>query len=668
MCVLNLAAQSSFPHWLTSEERALYSIFDRDFEPTDPPVGPVRAIAEFEPMEGVIVNYTHRAIPYELVREIAEDLIVVTIVASQTEKNQAISNYQANSVDMDNCRWLIAPTDSQWTRDYSPWFIFDGNNEPGIVNFNYNRPRPNDNDIPVAFGEFDTISVYGMDVEQTGGNFMCDGLGVGVSTDLVYEENTNYTAEQIAEIHDNYLGLHTYHLRPDPLDDYIKHIDCWGKFLNVDKVLIGQVPESDYRYEEYEAAAEFFENQTSSWGTPYKVYRVFTPGGYNHTNPYTNSLIINNKVIIPIAGDTHDAAALAVYEEAMPGYEVIGMMEDPYNGWLNTDALHCRTHEIPDFEMLYIHHMPIAVEPEANENVSVSATVFPYSESSVISDSVRVFYRVEGDSDYTAVVMTAGTDYNYTAEIPGYADDTTIEYYIRGVDVAGKSANHPYIGAPDPHKFTFGAGASDTTPPVITHTQLTGINNEELPVTVTAEVTDESVINSVYMEYKFDANDADTLHFTDQGSDVWSGDFTSFVENADTLYYRIYAIDVASNTAISPNENWFAINVTTTDNEDIAHAEQNLLLGNYPNPFNTSSRGTTEIKFFLTADSNVDLDIFNVKGQKIRNLTNARLREGNHSITWDGLNTEGNKAATGVYLIKLSTDKTIHSSKMMLLK
>lgn len=75
----------------------------------------------------------------------------------------------------------------------------------------------------------------------------------------------------------NYLGIDTYHVVPDPLGDYIKHIDCWGKFLDVDKVLIGQVPSSDPRYADYEAAADYFANQTSSYGTPFQVFRVYSP-------------------------------------------------------------------------------------------------------------------------------------------------------------------------------------------------------------------------------------------------------------------------------------------------------------------------------------------------------------------------------------------------------
>jgi len=74
----------------------------------------------------------------------------------------------------------------------------------------------------------------------------------------------------------------------------LKHIDCWGKYLSPGKILIGQVPETDSRYQDFEDVANFFATQTSSYGIPYEVYRIYTPGNYPDT-PYTNSLILNNK-------------------------------------------------------------------------------------------------------------------------------------------------------------------------------------------------------------------------------------------------------------------------------------------------------------------------------------------------------------------------------------
>jgi len=248
-----------------------------------------------------------------------------------------------------------------------------------------------------------------------------------------------------------YLGLSKYHVVDDPLNEYIEHIDCWGKFLEVDKVLIGQVPSNDPRYGEFENVAAYFEGQTSGWGKPYEVYRVFTPGTAPGT-PYTNSLIVNGKVFVPQTGSPWDDEAIAVYEEAMPGYEIIGTFAEEAPEWQNTDAIHCRAKGIADRDMLWIRHMPLWGLKPQQESYPVQATVVPMSGASLSPAAVKVYYKINNGS-FTPIVMTTQDDTLYTASIPGANENDVIYYYITATDQAGNTASHPYIGSADPHQF-----------------------------------------------------------------------------------------------------------------------------------------------------------------------------------------------------------------------
>ena len=89
---------------------------------------------------------------------------------------------------MSNIDFIYGDTDSIWVRDYGPWFIFEGTTQ-AIVDTEYNRPRPNDDLIPQVIGADWGLNVYGMTPETTGGNHMSDGLGMSMSTELVYNEN-----------------------------------------------------------------------------------------------------------------------------------------------------------------------------------------------------------------------------------------------------------------------------------------------------------------------------------------------------------------------------------------------------------------------------------------------------------------------------------------------
>ena len=86
---------------------------------------------------------------------------------------------------------------------------------------------------------------------------------------------------------------------------------------------------------------------------------------------YTNSLILNDKVFVPIMNSSWDDAALAVYQEALPDYEILGFT----GSWESTDALHCRIKGIPDLNMLQIFHNPINNQDSPQDGYLVSAII-----------------------------------------------------------------------------------------------------------------------------------------------------------------------------------------------------------------------------------------------------------------------------------------------------
>ena len=232
------------PHWMRwhylSEEEMYDTSRGMNFVETDPPTGEPRFVAEFEPMQGVMIRYP-LGIPTSLVAQLANNCRVYCIV-STSQQSQAQNSFQSAGVDMSNVTFVNAPTDSYWVRDYGPWYIFE-DREPAIVDNIYNRPRPNDDNISGVFANFWQIPMYGMNLQHTGGNMMEDGRGHGVSDDLVLNENGNNETNVRNKMRD-YLGIDPYHITIDPQGDYIAHVDCWGKYLAPDKILIAQLPQS----------------------------------------------------------------------------------------------------------------------------------------------------------------------------------------------------------------------------------------------------------------------------------------------------------------------------------------------------------------------------------------------------------------------------------------
>ncbi len=88
------------------------------------------------------------------------------------------------------------------------------------------------------------------------------------------------------------------------------------------------------------------------------------------------------------------------------------------------------------------------------------------------------------------------------------------------------------------------------------------------------------------------------------------------------------------------------------------------IAGNYPNPFNP----TTTIQFTLEKAGAVNLDIYNVSGQKIRTLTTSNYAPGSHELVWNGHDDNGIAVSSGVYICRLKMNGMTQAHPMLLAK
>jgi hypothetical protein len=121
-------------------------------------------------------------------------------------------------------------------------------------------------------------------------------------------------------------------------------------------------------------------------------------------------------------------------------------------------------------------------------------------------------------------------------------------------------------------------------------------------------------------------------------------------------YHASISIDGNSwNELVSGNELW-----TSTD--EIVTFIPELI--NYPNPFNPD----TNIRFNIASETDVELSIYNIKGQKVRTLYKQKLESGNYEYTWKGRDNSNKVVASGIYFIQLKTNNSKRTRKMLLLK
>lgn len=404
-----------------------------------PPVGPIRNCAEWEPTSGVMIRYP-LGLPYSLLRDM-DDQVKLHVVVSSGYQSSAQSNLAANGVDMDQVEFLVRDNDSIWTRDYGPWFIFSGDGELGIVDHTYNRPyRPNDNLIPVYFGLQQRIPVFSHSMYHTGGNYMTDGSHIGSSTMLVYNEAASANGMTHAEVDalmEEYYGLDNYSVLDYIESGGIHHIDTWAKFLDEETVLVKDVWPTHHTYAALNQRATLLASLTASTGRPYRVHRVFCYN-YGGSQPasYTNSLILNNHIYVPFFGNSsYDQAALEIYREAAPGYEVSGYY---YGGFISDDALHCRAKGMMDEGMLRVGHVPVREDMQGP--VTIEAQVVAHSGQD-ITEAV-VHYRHD-DGDWVVLPLDQVQTAAFRGEIPAPAQSGLCQYYISVTDASGRTEGMP---------------------------------------------------------------------------------------------------------------------------------------------------------------------------------------------------------------------------------
>jgi hypothetical protein len=170
--------------------------------------------------------------------------------------------------------------------------------------------------------------------------------------------------------------------------------------------------------------------------------------------------------------------ALQVYQEAMPGYQIVGVMNNDWSiGWENTDALHCRTRGIMDFNMLFVDHREVLHgEQEWQPQYPVVSKFIAYSGQDLKQDSLLVYYSIDGGTYQTAHMTATGNPDEYVGYITGYQGGSEIDYYVFGADESGHRYTQPVFAGLDPHHFTVGphapSGELEITPDTLWFTQM----------------------------------------------------------------------------------------------------------------------------------------------------------------------------------------------------
>lgn len=420
-------------------ERALDARVQADPPSTPPPLGPVHCMAEYEPMQGIIVAWEGTTAQNSILAQMAKEFtsadgdadvyVVVDTTSEQTTANATLVNA---GVNMARVKYVVRTTDTIWCRDYGPRYILQGGCR-AIVKHTYNRNRPSDNALSFGFSELFGQQLYEIPLVHGGGNYHLDALNRSWATRLIANENPTKSEAQIVQLWRDYQNLNTTLTDPFPTSiDSTQHIDMWMQIIGDSKVVISDWPQN---------AGSVQDNICDSTAASmqllgYEVVRMpaFTSGGTHYT--YTNVVMCNGVVIVPsFTTGSYNAQALATWQAALPGKRVVQ---------LNCQALvtsagvvHCVVMHVPRYTNGAVP-TGYCASPNGGETLTPgqSVKVKWAADDDIKATSVDLLLSLDGGVNYDRVLANARPavgDFDWT--VPDvYSTNAKIRVVVHDAD------------------------------------------------------------------------------------------------------------------------------------------------------------------------------------------------------------------------------------------
>jgi agmatine deiminase len=482
-CLIVLAGKifaQDLPIGYTAQEKLMmkdyYFSHSKGTTSVTPPLSSLRTPGEWEEIQALTITWTsYTSVLREIVRYAAQECIVYI---NCTDSNSVKSYLQSGSVSLTNIRYIIAPNNSVWIRDYGAQTVYTNEVDSVLlIDWTYNRPRPKDDTIPRSLAKITGLPLYELNqqpwkIVATGGNFMADGLGTAFSSKLILDENAsgggynqNLTESDVDTIYKKFMGI-TRYIKMNTLPyDGIHHIDMHMKLLDEETLLVGQYPSGIADGSQIEANIQYvLSNFTSAFGKPYRIIRIPMPPDNTSGNTYpdnggdyltfTNGVFVNKTFLYPTYYTQYDTIAQRIYEQALPGYQVVGIncsQTIPASG-----AIHCITNSVGSSDPLLIVHQPIrdSLLPQNEFQTEIKA----YIKHRTGIQSAQLHYKIFfGNMMWDSVVsqmspVTNESGYwsgliTYPMLIKTVVDTIRIEYFISATSVSGKTQVRP-ITAP----------------------------------------------------------------------------------------------------------------------------------------------------------------------------------------------------------------------------
>ncbi len=369
---------------------------------------------------------------------------------------------------------------------------------------------------------------------------------------------------------------------------------------------------------------------------------------------------------------------------------------------------------------LTILHDPLLAISDTSSSILLTAAIT--SENGLVPDSLFLFWNTDTLVPFLRENLQSTPPDQYQAEIPAQGSGSTIFYYFSAQDSFGNVVTLP-LGAP---RFIF---KSYVAPVSITFDfenglyfwETGGSNNKWNINSVSSHEGLFSLTDSPIGEYSNNADswaalkqgldltsaaspelsfwhryglwvyDSCFVEVNTDGKETWDRLLPSFADSQNEWTQVSFPLDSyvgcsdfrfrfhIESDSVGTSDGWYiddiqvSLTPTSVPEEPTSLPTHFALYQNHPNPFNpvTSIQyavGSKQTKAGDSPTKHITLKVYNLLGQRVRNLVDEEKLPGTYRVIWDGTDDEGERVASGIYLYQLRTQGQTLTKKMLLLQ
>ena len=332
-----------------------------------------RLSGEFEKQKAILLSvsdlqYQHNGVLAQMIKKSSGHGVRFIILYNDDKQLEStVELLDSLKCDLAHVSLYRLKLDTIWLRDFGPRFA-ETKSGAQSIDFYYNGQRPLDDKFPISWGELSDEDVSRIKWTLQGGNMQSNGKGFAFVSSRLFEDNainlphaasgTDLEFEKRKLVVDAFKKgcnidqlLVLEPLRPEAT----KHVDMFATFVTEDTVVVAEVdPKLDPQNAKILKYNVNLLEQVKVDGKPLKVERIkFPPRNGKYWSPYTNVIMANNLLLMPVY-DTDPPAmiesALEVYRRLLPDYHVdtVNMTSmQKLEG-----ALHCMSINVPNYANL----------------------------------------------------------------------------------------------------------------------------------------------------------------------------------------------------------------------------------------------------------------------------------------------------------------------------